>query len=417
MVDSEQKGLTPEERAKIIDGVKSLGKLSGIIALLLIYTPKRIFGLFGSLARLLSLKTVIAYEKVKDLVNQNGSKAIKMFSKVYKRIQKLLWRWTKISLIVLGVYGFLTIIGLILENSILIALTGIVTAIYFLIVCYILEKGIMVIASSYDFGKELFLDILHIPKLTLENMGINFREHQNIISEDRIRDAFRDLRFASVIIANVSFLLALFPYWQWVGILIVVGIGALGLALLHFWDPSWKPTFWTWFRRLSTTSLVILVLIFGLKNMALYFYPETAKAFIIAQARYDKDLAKQIKEGKKKNITKKVMPVVVPKPVVTKMIKPKVIPIPVSRTPIRPVVRQVVIPQKITTKVIDLTDERLREAALEAQKVKERMEEEIAKLNNVIIKKPKKKKIKVVIHDNSLKLVSNVKPRIIAIPR
>jgi len=418
MVDQD-KSFTIEERQQIVNGIKSLGKLSGVIALLFIYTPKRIFGLFGKLAKLLSLKTVIGYEVLKKAVNKNGSKAVRILSNASQDLTSLLWRWVKISLIVLLIYSVITIVGLIFKSSFVIALIGIVTAIYFLVVCYILEKGIMAIFASYDIGRELLLDILHIPKSVLNSVGINFRENQTVVSEEKIRDSFKDLRFVSVIVANISFLLALFPYWSWVGALAVIGIGALGLSLLHFWQPSWTPTFWTWFRRLSTIALIFLVLIFTLKSTAEYFYPETIKALTIIQSNSDRKYAKELLDSRKpvqpRVITKIVEKVVVKN--VTTSSKPQVIAIPVSKPVARTVVRRVVIPQTFTPRVDNGWQDKLREAALAAQKVKQRMELDISGVKNKKSNRLAKKKIKVVIHDSPLALNSKIRPRVIPIPR
>ena len=64
MSENQNNGLTPEERRQIIEAIKSLGTFGGILAIIFVYTPERLFGLFGRLGSILGGKTTKAYNKL-----------------------------------------------------------------------------------------------------------------------------------------------------------------------------------------------------------------------------------------------------------------------------------------------------------------------------------------------------------------
>ena len=130
------------------------------------------------------------------------------------------------------IYWAMLTLGVALQNSVVIAITGIIVGLYFAAAAWILENA--------------------IEARTAENPP----------------DAkLRDIRFLAVPYTAIAFWLALLPYWSFYGFVFVLFIGFLSLAVISSFWKDWPGRIWRIYHNVSKWAVVMAIICFAVNGL------------------------------------------------------------------------------------------------------------------------------------------------------
>ena len=130
------------------------------------------------------------------------------------------------------IYWAMLTLGVALQNSVVIAITGIIVGLYFAAAAWILENAIEARAAENPTDAKL-----------------------------------RDIRFLAVPYTAIAFWLALLPYWSFYGFVFVLFIGFLSLAVISSFWKDWPGRIWRIYHNVSKWAVVMAIICFAVNGL------------------------------------------------------------------------------------------------------------------------------------------------------
>lgn len=247
---------------------KKFASFLGILTAVFAYGPGRCADFLKSVAGWLGEKAGGIIERALISFLEIGGELKDSLGRLVKIVSQKVKRWFWISVAVTAVYWLMLTIGVALQNGVIIAITGILVGLYFVIASWVLENAIYAGVLGYDFSKEVLAKILALSKAAIEKLGLEIESERYVLpSRQFLKEKLRDVRFIAVPYTAVAFWLALFPQWRFYGFMFILLIGAFSLAAISSFWKDWPGKLWRIYHTVSKWVLVAAIICFAVSSL------------------------------------------------------------------------------------------------------------------------------------------------------